>query len=272
MNVAIVTNDATQVYQRQVIAGIQNQLQHSVDDIAIINTGEALAHLEPGAFDSVDGVLVIAHTLADDTLLALHTAGVPLTLISHQLPGTDIPAVVPDNAGGIAQLVHYLVNGAGRTRIAFITGDHNQTDGRERTTTFRREIMRAGITLDDALFLPGDFSVDVAVRSVQQALANGLQFDALAAADYLMAQAAVNVLREAGVSIPEDVAVVGIGDGPEAADAGLTTAGINVTQIGIHAARQLLAQLHGSHIRGITRIATSIVHRSSTPQPAHTTQ
>ncbi|MEM6529222.1 MAG: hypothetical protein AAF653_13070, partial [Chloroflexota bacterium] len=65
MNVAIVTNDATQVYQRQVIAGIQNQLQHSVDDIAIINTGEALAHLEPGAFDSVNGVLVIANTLAD---------------------------------------------------------------------------------------------------------------------------------------------------------------------------------------------------------------
>ncbi|MEL6150136.1 MAG: substrate-binding domain-containing protein, partial [Chloroflexota bacterium] len=242
-----------------------------VDEIDIINTGEPLAQLEPATLNSVNGVLVIANALADDTLLALHGAGVPLTLISHQLPGTDIPAVVPDNIGAMAQLVTYLVHEAGRERIAFITGDHNQTDGRERTATFRREMMRAGITLDDALFLQGDFSVDMAARSVQQALASRLQFDAVAAADYLMARAAVNVLREASVHIPDEVAVVGIGDGPEAANAGLTTAGINVTEIGVHAARQLLAQLNGSHIRGITRMATSIVHRSSTPDPAQTT-
>ncbi len=267
MKIAVVTNDATQPYQRQVISGIQHQLRAEIEEIVIETTGAPMAALPVTTFDGVDGVLVIANSLDDRVIRELHGARIPLSLVSHTIPDTDIPAVVPDNVGAVAQLVHFLFDELGRERIAFVMGDHTQTDGVERTGTFSAELIRAGASLDETLFLRGDFSVDVAREAVREAVATGIKFDALAAADYLMACAAVDVLRDAGVHIPDDVAVVGVGDGPEATAAGLTTAGIDVEQIGVHAARQLLAQMHGSRIRGITRISTSIVRRSSTPAP-----
>jgi DNA-binding LacI/PurR family transcriptional regulator len=56
---------------------------------------------------------------------------------------------------------------------------------------------------------------------------------------------------------------VGFGDGPEAADARLTTVGVDVEQIGKRAARQLIGQIEGLQIRGVTLLNTMIVERDS---------
>jgi DNA-binding LacI/PurR family transcriptional regulator len=78
-----------------------------------------------------------------------------------------------------------------------------------------------------------------------------------------MAIAALNVVREHGVNVPHDAAIIGFGDGEEAQAANLTTVGVDVPSIGEHAARQLYAQIQGMKIRGITLLATSIIPRET---------
>jgi DNA-binding LacI/PurR family transcriptional regulator len=79
-----------------------------------------------------------------------------------------------------------------------------------------------------------------------------------------MADAAMNVIKASGRRIPEDVAVVGFGDAPEAAQAGLTTVAADVTELGRRGARQLIGQIEGLRIRGLTLLSTELIERETT--------
>ncbi len=74
----------------------------------------------------------------------------------------------------------------------------------------------------------------------------------------------MEVIRASGRRIPLDVAVVGFGDAPEAAQAGLTTVAADVSELGRRAARQLIGQIAGLRIRGLTLLSTALIEREST--------
>src|SRR5690606_28327770 len=148
---------------------------------------------------------------------------------------------------------------AGRSKFVYIGGRNDQLDGRERERFFREELMRHSLEVPAARFLAGDFDPLVAAESLQRLLAADHDFNAVIAADYLMAIAALNTLRDAGVSVPQEVSVVGFGDGPEAAEAGLTVVSADVVELGRRGARQLLAQVNGERLRGYTVIRAGLI-------------
>ncbi|MEP7289110.1 MAG: substrate-binding domain-containing protein [Chloroflexota bacterium] len=83
------------------------------------------------------------------------------------------------------------------------------------------------------------------------------------ASDYLMAISAVETLRAAGIRVPADVSVAGFGDAPEAESFGLSTVAASVTELGACAARQLIAQIKGLRISGITLLSVRLVIRQT---------
>lgn len=263
--IGIITNDQTAVFQSQVISGIWWMLEKRSYEIAVANTVQANADLSAVSLDlrKLDGVMVIANALNDDALRKLYEMGKPIALVSHQLPNSPIPAVIPDNVGGIITLVRHLARTQQRTRIAFVQGDLSQIDGKERTRTFQQELMRHNLDYDERLMLRGDFDRAVAADSIRALIDSGVPFDAVAAADYLMAIAAIEVLTKRKIDIPDPVCVIGFGDGPEANKAGLTTVGVDVFDIGVRAAKQLIGQLDGLRIEGVTLLATTIIERVS---------
>ncbi len=259
--IGVITNDETNVFQRQVIAGIRAIAAQKGYDVAVDSITSETQNTRPISLDmdGLKGVLVIANILPDATLRDLYQSGKPVSLVSHRVQRTPIPAVIPDNIGGITALADYLVQ-RGKRRVVFIQGDMNQNDGQERTQAFKRQLMRHDIDIDERLFLRGDFETHTAADSMRAFLAQGIPFDAVTGADFLMAIAAMRVLQAQG---HDKMCVVGFGDGPEAAEAGLTTVGIDVEQIGKRAARQLIGQIEGLRIRGVTLLSTSIVERDS---------
>lgn len=260
--IGIITNDATNVFQRQVITGIQRVTQQKGYQVTIDSIAPEGSETRPISLDmnALSGVLVIANVLSDAMLRDLYQSKKPLSLVSHRVPNTPIPSVIPDNAGGINALVDYLVKQRGKRRIAFIQGDMTQNDGIERTTAFKKQLMRHNIDIDEALFLRGDFVPSIAQESMQAFLNQDIPFDAVAGADFLMAIEALHILRQ---NAQDHICVVGFGDGPEANQAGLTTVGVDVEEIGMRAARQLIGQIEGLPIRGVTLLSTNIVERES---------
>jgi len=79
-----------------------------------------------------------------------------------------------------------------------------------------------------------------------------------------MAIAALETLSAHGYRVPEEIAVVGFGDGAEAQAVGLTTVAADIVSLGQQGARQLLGQIDGLHIEGITMMSTHLVVRSTT--------
>ncbi len=212
----------------------------------------------------VQGALVLSSALGDGDLVKLAAAGLPVTLVSHHSAAPGQPTVMFDNHQGVKQLMQHVVSDCGRRRPVYIGGDASQLDGRERELAFRDELLRHDLRVPEGHMLVGGFTPDLARRALREFVAAGNDFDAVVAADYLMAIAAAESLGQAGVRVPEDVVVVGYGDGPEAEAAGVTTVAADVVELGRRAARQLVAQLSSERaLGGRTLLSTHLVRRAS---------
>lgn len=267
--IQIFTNFPTAVFQRDVIAGAHEVFDGRGYPVAIVEIPQPPERLSdiPFVERETAGGLVITGILSDAILNAFFTRMIPLSLVSHQIEGGHIPGVMPNNRQGIAMLMEHLVVTHGRRKPVFIQGVMTQTDGIQRHTAFQNEVMRYNLRVPPDYYLPGEFTPEMAAESMQRFLAGKQDFDAVVASDYLMATAAIDVLKADGWRIPQDVAVVGFGDAPEAAQAGLTTVAADVTELGRRAARQLIGQIEGLRIRGLTLLSTELIERQSTRSP-----
>ena len=263
--IGIITNIQTPVFQRDVIAGAAEYIQKQGYTL-LVDATEERSHngrVTTLPLNEIDGLLVIANVLNDASLQTLYDTGKPITLVSHRVEKIPIPAIIQNNIDGISQLVDYLIDRCGRRELVFIMGNMNQHDGSERERIFHQSMMRHDLLVPATHMLRGDFEVDIAAASLTEFIEQGHSFDAVVAADFLMGVAALDVLAQVAVAVPDDVCVVGFGDGPEAEAAGLTTVGADVIEMGRRAARQLLAQIKGERFAGITWLNTELIERSS---------
>jgi DNA-binding LacI/PurR family transcriptional regulator len=259
------TNDASGVFQRSVITGAREVATRAGlrFEVTEVPTPPERASQVLESLGSLAGSLVIANVLGDAVLNEIARSGHPVTLVSHRANGLGVPSVMHDNRQGMRQLVEHLVE-VGRSRIVYVGGNRSQLDGRERERFFREELMRHSLHVPPERFLEGDFRPGVAAASMRAYLdatrdLDAIGFDAVVAADYLMAIDVLAVLRAAGLRVPADVSVVAFGDGPEAAAAELTVVGADVVELGRRSARQLIAQVQGERFLGYTLIRTRLM-------------
>src|SRR5262249_24528336 len=131
----------------------------------------------------------------------------------------------------------------GHRRILFIGGDPANTTTRDRLDGYRRATKAYGIDEDPDLVLVGGQQPQVAYAELKKRLAAGPpDFTAVFAWAAPMAARALVALREAGVSVPDDVSVIGYNDEREAQDVypALTTVSIPHTELGREAVRLAL--------------------------------
>lgn len=263
--IGVITNDRHQVFQRDLITGITDYAEGHQFEVVVDSIAENPDHPQPISLDitQLSGVIIITNVLDDVQLADLYETGKPISLISHFTPILPIPAVVQNNTEGINKLVDYLVKDCGRRNLVFIRGDMSQHDGRFRDKVFQQCIYRHNLDIPASHWLRGDFIAGVAEQSMDDLIQSGAQFDGVIAADYLMARAVLGILKSHGLRIPQDVCVVGFGDGPEAEDVGLTTVAADIIDLGRRSTRQLLAQIDGYAMQGVTRLNTAIIERDT---------
>jgi LacI family transcriptional regulator len=258
----LMTNNPGEVFQRSVIEGVKAAANGRGYEVQVVTVPNRQMPDVP--LQGMAGLLIIANAVPDDLLRSLHERGLPISFVSHRVPDLPIPSVAPNNTQGIAILVEHLVVHCGRRRLVFIQGDMDQNDGIQRDAAFHQELMRYNLSTPPEFFLRGDFIPSVAAESLARLLEQTTDFDGIVASDYLMALSAIEVLAQAGLRVPEDVAVVGFGSGPEADAAGLTNVAADVHELGRRAARQLMGQVEGLSIRGLTLLNAELVERSTT--------
>jgi len=142
----------------------------------------------------------------------LDFGGLPAVSIAASING--LPSVLADNAAGMQALVEHLIRVHGCRRQAFVSGPPSAEDGLVRHATWLRTLRAHGIEPDPDLVLQGDFVVAHNAEHLVEVWRSGRRFDAVVAASDLMAHHIIAVLRDAGIRVPEDVAVVGFDDDP----------------------------------------------------------
>jgi LacI family transcriptional regulator len=259
----IITNHPNAVFQRAVIEGVKAVADQQNYEVLVQRYSQT-SPSDLNELSHLDGLVILANVLPDAVIQSLYTQGQPISLVSHHMTHhVDLPAVVLNNAAGMAELVRHLVVNCQRRNLVFIRGLMNQNDAQEREMAFRQELIRYQIDIPESAYLQGDFSAATAAQSLRAYLASGGKVDGVVAADYVMAITAAAVLRESGCLIPQQVSVVGFGDNPEAEQAGLTTVAANITELGACAARQLISQINGTRISGTTILGVRLIVRET---------
>lgn len=259
--ICIVTNNAEGVFQHNVITGFREVTEQQGYVVSVQPYRKEVDPLPD--FRGIAGLLVIANALRDEHLRELYEMGQIVSLVSHKMPDLPLPVVMSNNAQGMAELVRQLVEARGCHKLVFLRGLPDQIDAQERELAFRREVIRHRLDLPETHYLRGDFTAEIAADSMRAFLASAGDFDGVIASDYIMAISAVEVLRASGIKVPGEVSVVGFGDGPAAEATGLTVVAASIIDLGRCAAHQLISQIKGAHISGVTTLRVRLVVRET---------
>jgi DNA-binding LacI/PurR family transcriptional regulator/C4-dicarboxylate-specific signal transduction histidine kinase len=195
----------------------------------------------------------------------------PLPLCSVAVPLPGIPSLLVDNASGIREALRHLVEHHGYRRIAFIRGPEANTEAERRYHAYRQVLKEKSLPHDPAWVVVGDFQRSSGREAVAELLdRRRLELDAILAASDTMALGAIEALRDRGLRVPEDMAVVGFDDVEEARfhNPPLTTVRQPLYEQGYRAAEIVLGQLVGQAVPDRVLLSTELVVRRSCGCPS----
>ena len=154
----------------------------------------------------VDGIVVRSVALGEPWVEELLDANVKSVLIGSHHARPEIPRVATECSESVARMVEHLFD-TGCSRLATITGPLDRIEAQSRLRGFRLANERRGVPIDESLIVSGDY-----IRASGYARALDLlkqRPDAIVAANDAMAEGTIIAARELGLSVPQDLSVIG---------------------------------------------------------------
>jgi len=229
----------------ELIRGIETQARRCRYHLLIYGMHrEALDNpLLPFLATKVDGMILGGHC-DDACVLGLRERGVPCVLLGRRMEGVTADSIQTDSYEGAYEAVVHLIQ-HGYRRIAFIGGPETSAHSRARLRAYRRALADHGRPADARWVVSADYSEPGGQRAMEALLALSPPPRAVFAANDQMAIGAFDAARGRGLTIPDDVAIVGFDDIPVAAyvHPALTTVRQNIGEWGERAVQLLVRRI-----------------------------
>jgi LacI family transcriptional regulator len=214
----------------------------------------------------VDGLVVMSPHIDVAVLAANLPESLPAVMLNTPQSTSEFDTLSVDNFGGARAMVAHLA-GHGHQRIAMVRGPEPNHDAEERLRGYRAALADAGIAPDAVLEVEGDFTEDGGFRAVRRLLELRRPPTAIFAANDSTAIGAMSALREAGVSVPGQVAVAGFDDIPISRylTPALSSVRVSINDLGARAMEQLVRAVEeqNRHERVHQTLPTTLVIRDS---------
>jgi LacI family transcriptional regulator len=140
-------------------------------------------------------------------LRRLASFGVPFVLIDRTVPGIDADVVLGDSVGGARRLVDHLIS-LGHRRIGFIVESDEVSTARDRRRGYEAALTAGGIPLDPALVANATVDPSGGFDGMRRLLALADRPTAVFTVNNLVALGAIEAVRDAGLEVPDDIALV----------------------------------------------------------------
>jgi LacI family transcriptional regulator len=232
--------DVEHPFFQDVLVGLRHGIGELGYDLLLFAAEQPEAYLRRARHHRVDGVVLWGVDRSDPEIPKLLEARMPLVAVDLEVVGERATWVSSDNVGGARLAVRHLHERLHK-RIATITGLVETKPGGERLEGYRSEMTSLGLATPAAYERGGDFYADSGDAAMQALLALPEPPTAVFAASDEMAIGALSAARAAGLSVPDDISVVGFDDSRLAAlvQPPLTTVGQDRFGLGVAAARTL---------------------------------
>ncbi len=190
----------------------------------------------------VDSIIVMVPNVGGEMLVDADKGAVPMVFLGRNgLRGSHSSFAIDNYAGAFAITEHLVASG--RKSIAFVAGPADNLDASERLRGYRAAAKRFGA---GERIVDGDFS-EQSGRDAARAFIGDDRPDAIFCANDMMAIGCLEALKDAGVSVPDEIALAGFDDIPIAryVSPPLTTAAVPIAEIGRQALECCAAAIAG---------------------------
>jgi LacI family transcriptional regulator len=213
---AAIVSDIENPFFPSVVRGIEDVARNANHRLVLCNSDEDLdresGYIDVAIAERVAGVVIAVASSRDSSLKALTDFNIPVVAIDRSA-GRDIDTVVVDNRHGAEEATRHLVE-YGSRRVACITGPSRIDTANERLEGYKRALADLGHKPDAGLIRRANYREDGGHEAALSLLSSRSPPDALFVANGLMAAGALRAIRDLGLNVPKDVAIVAFDDAP----------------------------------------------------------
>jgi LacI family transcriptional regulator len=164
----------------------------------------------------VDGIIIAPTGKSSRHVTEIQQQGIPVMVIDRYLPGANLPFVTTDNHLGALMATEHFIK-MGHRNIACIQGINGISTNSERVTGFRDALQKHGIPVNESMILGTDFGEENGYIQTKKLLEISNRPTAIFALSNLISIGALRALKEAGLTIPDDISIVSFDEQPYSA-------------------------------------------------------
>lgn len=267
--VGLIIPDIQNPFYSDVVRGVEDVAYARDYAVILCNSDENLEregfYLDLLVAESADGVILPPIRGDDETTARLLALGLPIVCLDRRLRRTSVDTVVVDNRSGAYEAVEHLTS-LGHERIALICGSTSLSSFSERLEGYGDALSSRGIEGRSELVLVGEPRQEEGRRMAASLLELDERPSAIFAASNLLTLGALSAVRERGLRVPEDIAIVGFDDAPwaELLACPLTTVQQPSYEMGRRSAELLFHRIEEPHrVPALVVLAPTLVVRES---------
>ncbi|WP_307857510.1 LacI family DNA-binding transcriptional regulator [Paenarthrobacter sp. DKR-5] len=267
--VGLLTNDLVGRFSIPVLMGAEDAFGTGKMSVLLCDArGDAIResyHLQALLARRVDGLIVVGSSTDPRPSLG-HDLPVPVVYAYGPSQDPRDVSVVPDNVAGAALAIDHLLS-LGRRNIAHITGQEGYLAAQDRAAGASKRLAEEGLALAGGRVLYGDWSEAWGRSAASALIEQNPTVDAIFCGNDQIARGAIDAIRDRGLSVPGDVAVIGFDDWQVVTTGSrpqLSSIDMDLETLGRTAAQRLFAAIDGSEGSGVEHLPCRLVVRGST--------
>jgi LacI family transcriptional regulator len=212
--IGIFMNDFGGPFYSELIRGVQEIVYSNGYDLIACSTygeGEESTVHRFLKEKRIDGAILLAPTIPNELVLDVASDDFPIVVLDRELKSDHIYSVLIDNKQGAFKAVNHLIN-LGYRKIGYLSGPNNSYDNLKRL-----EGLKSALEMNNLPFVPswnvqGRFTEEGGYQAMKILLTSPNIPQAVFSANDEMAVGAIKALNEAGLKVPDDLAIIGFDD------------------------------------------------------------
>lgn len=273
-SVGLILADVANPFFGALASGVESTLTQQGFGVLLASSGnnvdEEQRLLRLMAQKQVDAVIMASSAASGDHINEAIARGMRIVLVDSELPDVDADTVVVDNQSAAHSAIEHLLE-LGHRDIAIITGQLQASFDRERLAGYQQALSARGLKALKRLTLCGNSSFEGGHAAVTALLRKRANVSAIFATNNLMSMGAITALLEAGVSIPDDISLIGFDDMEwyPIFKPAISAVAQPAYELGQMAAQRLLQRFAADSVLATERVmlATQLILRASTAPP-----
>lgn len=253
----------------EVIRGVDQTAQHHKYHLLVSSSHDDRKEIEAALQmirGRVDGLIIMSADIDGKTINKNLPKSLPVVLLNCQVDDISYDSLNINNYYGAYQMVSHLIS-HGHKSISIIKGPVNNHDAEERLRGYRQALRDGKAQFDSELESLGDFSEASGYDAVKALLKQKTRPSAIFAANDSMAIGALSAIQEAGVQVPEEIALAGFDDIPivQFVKPSLSSVRVSINDLGVLAVNRLFQAIREKNkfIKQKTLVPVEVIPRES---------